>query len=405
MMKSSWANLVTGLADENANLGVLVDNVIQSAFTVVDNILPRIEQALPSVATAITTAIPPLIQKISEVIDTALPTIIESAISIIDTLIQAISDNKDMLVSSAITIIMQLANGILNMLPEIIQLGLDLIVSLANGIAESLPELIPTIVDVVLQIVDTLTDPKQLSNLLDAALVLLTELAYGLMDAIPQLVDACVSVIEGLVSFLLNPSNIGKLISAAIQIVLAIATGLVNAIPQLLSSAVELIGSLVDSFKETDWRQIGIDIVNGIWNGLQSMWESLKSWFISEWDGLVGDVKDLLGIHSPSRVFAGIGKNMALGVGEGWDKSYSSIKRDIEAGMRFKTATVDFASSGVGISTAGIINASAGTNDGFSFPSSVELRLSSSDGQSLGRWIVPFVRSENKSNPEVVSDT
>ena len=77
-MKSAWRNLVSGLADENANLGVLVDNVIESAFTVIDNILPRIEQALPSVATAITTAIPPLIEKISEVIETALPTIIES---------------------------------------------------------------------------------------------------------------------------------------------------------------------------------------------------------------------------------------------------------------------------------------------------------------------------------------
>ena len=82
MMKSSWTNLVTGLADENSNLGVLVENVISSAFTVVDNVLPRIEQALPSVATAITTAIPELITKISEVIDTALPTIIESAVSI-----------------------------------------------------------------------------------------------------------------------------------------------------------------------------------------------------------------------------------------------------------------------------------------------------------------------------------
>ena len=405
MMKSSWTNLVTGIADENANLDVLISNFVDSVGTVAQNIVPKIGVALNSASKLISDLIPVIVQEIPVLIEENLPILAEAAISIIQSLIDGISQNQEMLVSTAMETITYLATSLISMLPQIYALGLDLLVSLANGIAENLPELIPTIVDVVLQIADTLTDPKQLSNLLDAALVLLTELAYGLMDAIPQLVDACVSVIEGLVSFLLNPSNIGKLISAAIQIVLALATGLVNAIPQLLSYAGELIGSLVDSFKETDWRQIGIDIVNGIWNGLQSMWESLKSWFISEWDGLVGGVKDLLGIHSPSRVFAGIGKNMALGVGEGWDKSYSSIKRDIEAGMSFKTATVDFASSGVGISTAGIINASAGTNDGFSFPSSVELRLSSSDGQSLGRWIVPFVRSENKSNPEVVSDT
>lgn len=347
-MKSAWSNLVAGLADENANLGVLVDNVIQSAFTVVDNILPRIEQALPSVATAITTAIPPLIQKISEVIDTALPTIIESAISIIDTLIQAISDNKDMLLNSAITIIMQLSNGILNMLPEIIQLGLDLIVSLANGIAESLPELIPTIVDVILQIVDTLTDPTNLSNLLQASLTIITEIAYGLMDAIPQLVEAAISIIENLVVFLLDPKNILKLVKAAIEIVIAIGVGLVKAIPQLVSSVVKLITSVVDMFKKTDWAQIGKDMINGLWNGLKNMWEKLKKWFTGAWDGLVGGVKKLLGIHSPSRVFAGIGENMALGLEKGWDNEFVDIKKGIENGLDFGTASVDFDSSVVG---------------------------------------------------------
>ena len=48
----------------------------------------------------------------------------------------------------------------------------------------------------------------------------------------------------------------------------------------------------------------------------------------------------MLGIHSPSRVFAGIGENMALGLAEGWNDEYTGIKRQIENGLNFGAATV-----------------------------------------------------------------
>ena len=342
-MKSAWSNLVAGLADENANLGVLVDNVIQSAFTVVDNILPRIEQALPSVATAITTAIPPLIQKISEVIDTALPTIIESAISIIDTLIQAISDNKDMLANSAITIIMQLTTGILEMLPEIIALGLDLIISLANGIAESLPELIPTIVDVVLQIVDTLT----------------------------------------------NPNSVSKLLVAAAKIIGAVAIGLIEAVPDLVVKIPEIISSIVDGFSDAmpDIIEVGKNIVEGLWEGIKSLSGWIGEKVTGFFNGLFDDVKENEEIHSPSKKWAYIGKNMALGLGNGWDKEFNGIKRSIENGLNFGAATVDFSSSGLGVSSAGIINGVA--NSGSESGGAITVNLMLPDGTAFARYFLP----------------
>ena len=290
-MKSAWSNLVAGIADENANLGVLVDNVIQSAFTVVDNILPRIEQALPSVATAITTAIPPLIQKISEVIDTALPTIIESAISIIDTLIQAISDNKDMLLNSAITIIMQLSNGILNMLPEIIQLGLNLIVSLANGIAESLPELIPTIIDVVLQIVNTLTNPETLANLVDASIAIIMGLADGLIAALPGLIEQIPTIIDNIIVAITE--NLPKIIEMGIELVIKLAAGLIQAIPKLVSKIPQIITSLVNGFVSYYSKifQIGKDLVSKVGEGFKNMLSSAKTWGKDLLDNFIGGIK------------------------------------------------------------------------------------------------------------------
>lgn len=51
----------------------------------------------------------------------------------------------------------------------------------------------------------------------------------------------------------------------------------------------------------------------------------------------------------------------------------------------------------------GTVNALNSQRD--SIPQEIDLRLKTDDGQVMGRWLVPFVRSEDKSNPEVVSDT
>ena len=348
MAKGAWRNLVTGLADDSADLDLLIGNFVESVGAVATQLIPKIGIALNGASKLVRDLIPVIVQEIPVLIEENLPILAEAAISIIQSLVDGISENHEMLMETAFETITYLANSLITMLPQIVQLGLDLIVSLANGIAESLPELIPTIVNVIFQIVDTLTDPKNLSNLLQASLTIITEIAYGLMDAIPQLVEAAISIIENLVVFLLDPKNILKLVKAAIEIVIAIGVGLVKAIPQLVSSVVKLITSVVDMFKKTDWAQIGKDMINGLWNGLKNMWEKLKKWFTGAWDGLVGGVKKLLGIHSKSRVFAGIGENMALGLEKGWDNEFGDIKKGIENGLDFGTASVDFDSSVMG---------------------------------------------------------
>ena len=46
--------------------------------------------------------------------------------------------------------------------------------------------------------------------------------------------------------------------------------------------------------------------------------------------GIVDDIKEFLGIHSPSRVFAGIGENMGLGVGVGFENAMSDVEKEMQ---------------------------------------------------------------------------
>lgn len=91
---------------------------------------------------------------------------------------------------------------------------------------------------------------------------------------------------------------------------------------------------------------IGKNIVDGIKNGISNAWNSLASWVTGKFNGLVSGVKGLLGIHSPSKVFAGIGGNMALGLGEGWDDEYADIRREIEKGLSFSAGNIGVTATG-----------------------------------------------------------
>lgn len=335
-MKAAWTNLVTGFADGSADIGGLIDNLVttivgdgtENNLGVIGNVLPAIETALGGIVKLIEGAAPKIIEILPGLIDRVVPSVIsaatgmvkavvdvlpdllktivdalvkeapeliKAAVELVKSLVTGIKDNYQILVDGAITIVEELVKGVAALWPEIIKLGLDLIVSLANGIATSLPTLIPTIVGVILQIVNTLTSPDMLSKILDAALVLLVELSYGLMDAIPQLVDAVLDIIDNLVVFLLDPENIAKILNAALHIVIALGTGLIDAVPRLLGANATLIKKLVENFKETDWGEVGKNIVDGLLDGLKKAWESLKKWFTNAWDNLVGGIGDFFG--------------------------------------------------------------------------------------------------------------
>lgn len=131
-----------------------------------------------------------------------------------------------------------------------------------------------------------------------------------------------------------------------------LAAGLIAGIPDLVKKIPEIIKKIVVAFqsRSSEFNGIGQDIVKGVWNGIASLASWIKTKVSNFFGGIVDNVKGVLGIHSPSRVFAGIGKNMALGLGEGWDNEYSSIKKGIEGGLDFGMANVDFSKSGFNFS-------------------------------------------------------
>lgn len=135
-------------------------------------------------------------------------------------------------------------------------------------------------------------------------------------------------MIEGLVDGLVTEG--GKILDGIVSWVKSIWPAIKNWFVDIWNNFTNWVNGLWEGLKD-----LGKNIINGIWEGLKSAWESLTKWFTDAWNWLVGGIKDLLGIHSPSRVFAEIGKNMAAGVGIGFQKEFSGIRDDINSSMDF----------------------------------------------------------------------
>ena len=148
-------------------------------------------------------------------------------------------------------------------------------------------------------------------------------------------------MIEKFVSYAIE--KLPQIIELGLKMVLSLVKGLANNLPKLVSSVLDMIATIVKTFVSSipDIVSVGKQIVEGLWNGIKSMASWITNKVKNFFSGIVDSVKGILGIHSPSRVFAGIGENMALGLSDGWDSEYNKIKRNITNGLDFGTATID----------------------------------------------------------------
>lgn len=176
-----------------------------------------------------------------------------------------------------------------------------------------------------------------------------------------------------------------------------LAVGLIEGIPTLIAKIPQIIRKIVSAFTEraSEFRQIGKDIVNGLWNGILSMASWIKEKVSGFFSGIVNGVKNLLGINSPSKVFAEIGVDSARGVGVGWDSKYGDIKKSIERDMEDTTKSVEFEMSGIGKSSSRISSAIAGTVSSFEENATIVVQ-SILDGRIIGEASYNYAKNKQR---------
>lgn len=73
MTKSAWTNLLTGMADDNSNFDVLVQNLVNSLGSLAENLLPRVKIAIEGIGELIRTLLPKVLDEIPEIMASLFP--------------------------------------------------------------------------------------------------------------------------------------------------------------------------------------------------------------------------------------------------------------------------------------------------------------------------------------------
>ena len=374
-MQSAWQNLITGIADDNANFEVLVDNLVTSIVGkdgeggFINNMLPRIQQALDGIVKMVVSLTDTLLPKAVEIginlitnlansIKENLPALLESAKIILDTLINGILSVLPSLIPIALSILETLVRSILEALPMVLDAGIKAIVSLAEGINSMLPTLIPLAIDAILNLVETLLDNIDL--LVDAGISLIMGLADGLINALPSLIDRIPIIFDKLMKALSN--NMPKIWQSGIQLMMKLADGIVKATPQMLATIPSIMGSYIRGIMNyvANMGEAGKNLIQGFVYGILDtgawLWNQISGFF----GGIVDKIKNFFGIHSPSKLFSDeIGKNLALGVGEGFSSTMSDVSADMQGAIptEFDTGYNTSSSSNSGSNYDYMVNA------------------------------------------------
>jgi phage-related protein len=318
-MQSAIDNLMAGLGNADADIEMLIGNVVEAFGHVVDNVVPVIEN--------IVKALPPALDGILRAIGDLLPTLLSTVVDLFTQVLETLLSLLPELIPAAVDAVLTIVGALIDNLPLLIDAAVQLITALVMGLGSALPELIPAAVEAIITIVQGLLD--SMDQILEAAFTIIQGLAEGLLNALPELIDALPEIIMTIIDFITD--NLPLILEMGIELTVQLAFGLIKAIPQLVARLPEIVAAIVTGLGKAVGAvfEIGRNIVTGLWEGIKSLGSWIADKVSGFFSGIVDGAKSLLGIHSPSTVFAGIGENMGLGIGMGFTDAMRGVEKDI----------------------------------------------------------------------------
>lgn len=334
--------IITLASGIGQSLPELVPSVVETLVSVVDTLISNLPlildagmQLISGLAEGILNAIPVLIESLPALIDgilgfisESLPTILEQGANLLLSLATGIVEAIPLLVEQLPLIFESISTFVTENLPTILEQGVQIITNLAMGIVDSVPMLVEQLPIIIDSTVSFLTE--NLPLILEQGIQFITNLATGILSALPSLIEQLPAIITGFVGCITE--NLPTIIETGVNLLIQLASGIISAIPQLVAQLPAIISAIVSGLGSMlgQIADVGKNIVEGLWNGITAMGSWIKEKVSGFFGGIVDGVKGLLGIHSPSTVFAGIGDNMAAGLGKGFESTMGTVTKDIE---------------------------------------------------------------------------
>ena len=324
MAKAAWESWVTELGKDDADMGRLTTELVESVETAASNIVPR-------VATIVSTAV----EQLPGVIATLAPVAGEAFASIADSAMSALSGAFGGLDEIGAQVGPSLYDGILNGLSFLSGAAADIMTRLGGYLSENLP----SIMESGLQILTGLSESiaENVGILAEGAANLIVGLAQGIADSLPTLIEQAPVIVQNLANAIND--NAPTILAAGVQAIVTLAVGIVQAIPTLIANIPAIFQAFLAVWSALDWISLGRNAITALGDGVVDMLGfigSCGSNVVSAISGAIQNLPDTL---------AGIGRN-----------GISSLGSAISGAVGFVTS----AASSIGSSIMGALSSIPG---------------------------------------------
>ena len=326
------------------------------------NVIPQIQTAMEGIGDFIGAAAPIISEQIPVLVDSLLPVLVDSASALLssvldalpglldslgsvgETVISKITEILPRLLQNGIYLIVMLATGITQAIPKLLPTLVSLVLDIGNMLVSNAPKLLTAALGLVKVLAENLA--SNAVNLATGAIALITQLEVFIIENLPMIIKTAVEIVLALVEGLTSPEaidqligayvllvtslvdavtdNLGEILETGLVMIGALAKGLMEALPELIMIVPKIYKSIFDKLTSMDWASIGKNMLLGIKNGLlkakDTLLKAIKDLCTECW----ASVKSFFGIASPSKLmtYAGtmIGEGLAIGI-EGQQKT------------------------------------------------------------------------------------
>lgn len=257
---------------------------------------------------------------------------------IIDFIVSGLTEGLPNLISQGAELINQFSANLQENLPGILETGTELIMQLVNGLAAGLPNWIQSAGDLVNSLLNAIL--TNAPALLQSGVELIVQIGQGIAQNLPAIAASAVEVVGQLLTTLME--HLPEILQSGLEMVGQLAAGLIQALPDIIAAAVTLTSGLISKVLEVDWIGLGVDIINGIIEGLKSMAEAVATALLNIIKAGIDSIKKFLGIKSPSKLMnEQVGQMMALGVAEGIESAAGDVDKAMQSLASDAVASID----------------------------------------------------------------
>ncbi len=374
MMKSAAKDFLGNLT-LGRDVSKSMENLVTSTGTFLSNLLPALGNIAKGLVNVIGTTFPQMFSKIGNSLGASMPGLISKGLTMVTQFTASLRKNAGKFVSAGMEMLLKLAQGWANSMPVMIQKIPQIITNIAGLINDNAPKImitggkiiitlvkglinaIPTLIANIPQILRAMWNAFTAFNWMSLGSSMISGIAGALRSGIGSLFSAAQSLCVTIVNAFINLPTVlfnagataivhliqgfrsawGVITSIGGRIVVAVISGLVSLASRMWSSAKSAASRMFSAFRAVSWGSVGTHIISGIIRGIAGAAGKLFSAMKNLASKALSAAKKVLGINSPSRVFAAeVGRWIPAGIAVGVTKNsgiLSSVMDDTAKSM------------------------------------------------------------------------